>query len=57
VAIRKLQQIHATTHPGAKLEREPSIITNEDNGRGNDVEQKTALLDALDAEGDEEQEE
>ena len=57
MAIRKLQQIHATTHPGAKLEREPSIITNEDNGRGNDVEQKTALLDALDAEGDEEQEE
>ena len=30
---------------------------NEDNGQGNDDEQKTALLAALDAEGDEEQEE
>ena len=57
VAIRKLQQIHAATHPGAKLEREPSVATNACNGQGNDDEQKTALLAALDAEGDEEQEE
>jgi integrase/recombinase XerD len=54
VAIRKLQQIHAATHPGAKLERKKSAVTNDDNGQGDD-EQKTALLAVLEAEGDEEE--
>jgi integrase/recombinase XerD len=54
VAIRKLQQIHAATHPGAKLERPKSAAIN-DNGQVSD-EQKAALLAALDAEADEEKE-
>lgn len=54
VAIRKLQQIHAATHPGAKLERKPSAVTNDDNGQG-DAEQRAALLAALEAESDEEE--
>ena len=54
VAIRKLQQIHAATHPGAKLERPKSAVTN-DNGDGSN-EQKAALLAALEAEADEEKE-
>jgi hypothetical protein len=54
VAIRKLQQIHAATHPGAKLERKPSAFTNDDNGQGDD-EQRAALLAALEAESDEEE--
>ena len=29
VAIRKLQQIHAATHPGATLERKASVVTEE----------------------------
>ena len=53
VAIRKLQQIHAATHPGAKLEHKPSAVTN-DNGQGEE-EQKAALLAALEAESDEEE--
>jgi integrase/recombinase XerD len=53
VAIRKLQQIHAATHPGAKLERQQSAVTN-DNGQGEE-EQKAALLAALEAESDEEE--
>jgi hypothetical protein len=44
-------EIHAATHPGAKLERKP--ITN-DNGQGDD-EQEAALLAALEAESDEEE--
>jgi integrase/recombinase XerD len=54
VAIRKLQQIHAATHPGAKLERKQSAVTNDDNGQGDD-EQRAALLAALEAESDEEE--
>jgi integrase/recombinase XerD len=54
VAIRKLQQIHAATHPGAKLERKPSAATDDDNGQGDDA-QKAALLAALEAESDEEE--
>jgi integrase/recombinase XerD len=53
VAIRKLQQIHAATHPGAKLERKPSAVTN-DNGQGDD-EQKAALLATLKAEREEDE--
>jgi integrase/recombinase XerD len=50
VAIPKLQQIHAATHPGAKLEhRKPEGAS--DNGHGE--EEKAALLAALDAEGEE----
>jgi integrase/recombinase XerD len=52
--IRKLQQIHAATHPGAKLERKPSAVTNDGNGQGDD-EQKAALLATLEAECDEEE--
>jgi len=54
VAIRKLQQIHAATHPGAKLERKQSTVTNDDNGQGDD-EQKAALLATLEAEGEEDE--
>ena len=54
VAIRKLQQIHAATHPGAKLERKQSAVTNDDNGQGDD-EQKAALLATLEAEGEEDE--
>ena len=48
VAIRKLQQIHAATHPGAKLGRKQSIVTNGDDDK------KAALLAVLEAEGGEE---
>jgi integrase/recombinase XerD len=54
VAIRKLQLIHAATHPGAKLERKPSAGTNDDNSQGDD-EQRAALLAALEAESNEEE--
>jgi integrase/recombinase XerD len=50
VAIRKLQQIHAATHPGAKLEHRKPEDTS-DNGHGE--EEKAALLAALEAEDDE----
>ena len=53
VAIRKLQQIHAATHPGAKLERKKSEATSDDNGHSD--EEKAALLAALEAESDEEE--
>jgi len=53
VAIRKLQLIHAATHPGAKLERKKSAVAN-DNGQGDD-EQKAALLATLEAEGEEDE--
>jgi integrase/recombinase XerD len=53
VAIRKLQQIHAATHPGAKLEHKHSPIEGEDNGHGDDA-QRAELLAALEAEGEEE---
>jgi hypothetical protein len=52
VAIRKLQQIYATTHPGAKLERKSSL-TNDDNSQTDDA-QRAALLAALEAEGEDE---
>jgi integrase/recombinase XerD len=52
VAIRKLQQIHAATHPGAKLERKSSL-TNDDNSQTDDA-QRAALLAALEAEGEDE---
>ena len=51
VAIRKLQQIHAATHPGAKLENQKPEGTS-DNGHGE--EEKAALLAALEAEDEEE---
>jgi hypothetical protein len=54
VAIRKLQLIHAATHPGAKLERKPSEATGDDNSQGDD-EQRAALLATLEAESDEEE--
>ena len=53
VAIRKLQQIHAATHPGAKLERKNSAVTS-DNGQGDEA-QKAALLATLEAEGEEDE--
>ncbi len=56
VAIRKLQKIHAATHPGATLERKASAVTSEETGQDND-EQKADLLAALDAEAQEEEEE
>jgi integrase/recombinase XerD len=54
VAIRKLQQIHAATHPGATLERKASTVTNEKTGQ--DDEQKADLLATLDVEAEEEEE-
>ena len=53
VAIRKLQQIHAATHPGATLERKASGVATENTGPDDD-EQKAELLDALDEEAEEE---
>lgn len=55
VAIRKLQKIHAVTHPGATLERKASAATSENTGPDDD-EQKAELLAALDAEAEEESE-
>jgi integrase/recombinase XerD len=55
VAIRKLQKIHAATHPGATLERKVSAVASEDTSQTND-ERKTELLAALDAEAEEESE-
>ncbi|HEY6372001.1 MAG TPA: site-specific tyrosine recombinase XerC [Candidatus Sulfotelmatobacter sp.] len=52
VAIRKLQLIHAATHPGAKLERKPLAGEKDDNAHGE--EEKAALLAALEAEDEEE---
>jgi integrase/recombinase XerD len=56
VAIRKLQRIHAATHPGATLERKASVATEEDTGQ-DDEQLKTALLETLDVEADEEESE
>ena len=56
VAIRKLQKIHAATHPGATLERKASAVISEETGQDND-EQKADLLAALDVEAQEEEEE
>jgi integrase/recombinase XerD len=50
VAIRKLQLIHAATHPGAKLERKPSAVT--DDGSNHSDDEKAALLAVLEAEGE-----
>lgn len=55
VAIRKLQQIHAATHPGATLERKASVATEEDTGL-DDEQRQADLLAALDAEAQEEEE-
>ena len=57
VAIRKLQQIHAATHPGATLERKASAVTNNDTSQDDDEQRKAALLETLDAEADEEESE
>jgi len=54
VAIRKLQKIHAATHPGATLERKASAATS--NTGQDDGEQKAELLATLDAEAEEESE-
>jgi integrase/recombinase XerD len=53
VAIRKLQKIHAATHPGATLERKASAATSD---TGQDDEQKAELLATLDEEAEEEEE-
>ena len=53
VAIRKLQKIHAATHPGATLERKASGVATENTGPDDD-EQKAELLAALDEEAEEE---
>ena len=53
VAIRKLQKIHAATHPGATLERKASAVTSENTGPDDD-EQKAELLAALSEEAEEE---
>jgi integrase/recombinase XerD len=55
VAIRKLQRIHAATHPGATLERKTSAAAS-DTGP-DDNERKAELLAALDVEAGEEQSE
>jgi integrase/recombinase XerD len=55
VAIRKLQRIHAATHPGATLGRKAAVVTSD--AASDDEERKTDLLDALDAEADEEESE
>jgi integrase/recombinase XerD len=55
VAIRKLQRIHAATHPGATLGHKAPILTGD--AAADDEEQKTDLLDALDAEAEEEESE
>jgi integrase/recombinase XerD len=55
VAIRKLQQIHAATHPGAKLDHKASPVANDDNDQSDDA-QKAALLAALEADDEDEQE-
>ena len=52
VAIRKLQQIHAATHPGAKLEHRKSAVTNDANGHSDG--ERAALLAALEAETEDE---
>jgi hypothetical protein len=52
VAIRKLQQIHAATHPGAKLEHRKSAVTNDATGHSDD--KRAALLAALEAETEDE---
>src|SRR2546430_10521555 len=57
VAIRKLQQIHAATHPGATLERKAGAVTNNDTSQDDDEQRKAALLETLDAEADEEESE
>lgn len=54
VAIRKLQKIHAATHPGATLERKASAATSDT--AQNDDQQKAELLEALDVEAEEESE-
>lgn len=53
VAIRKLQQIHAVTHPGATLERKASVVTDDTDPE--EAERRVELLAALDAESDEEE--
>jgi integrase/recombinase XerD len=53
VAIRKLQQIHAITHPGATLERKASAVPSDIDPE--EAERKAELLATLDAEGDEEE--
>jgi integrase/recombinase XerD len=53
VAIRKLQQIHAATHPGASLEKKITAATSDAHG---EAEQRAALLAALEADDEEENE-
>lgn len=55
VSIRRLQRIHAATHPGATLERKAAVAASD--AASDDEERKTDLLDALDAEADEEESE
>jgi integrase/recombinase XerD len=54
VAIRKLQQIHAATHPGATLERKTSAATEEETGQ-DDEQRQADLLATLDAEANEDE--
>ena len=58
VSIRKLKQIHSVTHPGAALEKKKSAITSADahDALREEEQRKTALLEALGSEADEEKE-
>jgi len=56
VAIRKLQKIHAATHPGATLDRKATSATSESTGADEDGE-KAALLAVLEVEAEEDAEE
>jgi integrase/recombinase XerD len=51
VAIRKLQQIHAATHPGAKLEKKITAATSDTH---DEAEQRAALLAELEADDEDE---
>jgi integrase/recombinase XerD len=51
VAIRKLQQIHAATHPGALLEKKITAATSDAH---DEDEQRAALLAALEADDEDE---
>jgi integrase/recombinase XerD len=53
VAIRKLKQIHAATHPGAALEKKKTAAGSASQER---EQCKAALLEALGSEADEEKE-
>jgi len=53
VAIRQLKQIHTATHPGAMLEKKKPVASKT---AADEERRKTALLEALGTEADEEKE-